>query len=243
MGRVQTIVLAPDLQHVIVTVRMNREAERLLTDRAQFWVVKPRIFAGSISGLSTLLSGSYIELLPSAQGGAAKRHFTGARRPAGAAVGNSRPYFLLQASRIGSISLGSPIFYRDLSVGEVLGWDIGDMADNVTIHAFVRTPYDKYVHDGTRFWNASGLSVKLGAGGVQVQVEVAESNSPGRNRFRDPERPPGVRRRVPTSRAFRCTPIGRMRTEPNSNAGCLSQPTSRDRSPGWRRDRRSRSRA
>ena len=48
--------------------------------------------------------------------------------------------------------------YRDLTVGEVLGWDIGDMADNVTIHAFVRAPFDRYVHDSSRFWNASGAT-------------------------------------------------------------------------------------
>ena len=79
--------------------------------------------------------------------------------------------FFLQSAQLGSVSLGSPVFYRGLSVGEVLGWDIGKMAESVTIHAFVRAPYDSYVHDQTRFWNASGLSVKLGGGGVDVQVE------------------------------------------------------------------------
>jgi paraquat-inducible protein B len=79
--------------------------------------------------------------------------------------------FLLQAKRIGNINLGSPIYYRDLTVGQVLGWDIADMADSVTIHAFIREPYDRYVHDGSRFWNASGLSVKLGGNGLQVQFE------------------------------------------------------------------------
>jgi paraquat-inducible protein B len=79
--------------------------------------------------------------------------------------------FFLKTDQLGTVNLGSPVFYRGLSVGEVLGWDIGKMAENVTIHAFVRAPYDSYVHDQTRFWNASGLSVKLGGGGVDVQVE------------------------------------------------------------------------
>ena len=68
----------------------------------------------------------------------------------------------MKSNRLGSISVGSPVFFRDLNVGEVLGWDIADMADSVTIHAFVRAPYDRYVTDDTRFWNASGVSVKLG---------------------------------------------------------------------------------
>ena len=66
--------------------------------------------------------------------------------------------FLLKSKRIGAVSIGSPIFYRDLSVGEVLGWGIADMAEFVAIHAFIRAPYDGYVHDQTRFWNASGFS-------------------------------------------------------------------------------------
>ncbi|HEX3412062.1 MAG TPA: MlaD family protein, partial [Stellaceae bacterium] len=79
--------------------------------------------------------------------------------------------FFLKSKRIGAVSVGSPIFFRDLSVGEVLGWDIADMAEYVTIHAFVRAPYDSYVNDETRFWNASGVSVKLSGTGVDVQME------------------------------------------------------------------------
>ena len=79
---------------------------------------------------------------------------------------------MLKSKKIGSISVGAPIFYRDLSVGEVLGWDIGDMAENVTIHAFIRAPYDAYVSEQTRFWNASGISVKLSGTGIDVQMEL-----------------------------------------------------------------------
>ena len=171
MGVVQSAVLTPDLQHVLVTVRMNKAAEPLLTDRTQFWVVKPRFFAGNISGLSTLFSGSYIELLPAAEGGKEERHFTGLENPPVLQSNVPGRTFVLKANRIGSINLGSPIFYRDLPVGEVLGWDLGDMAATVTVHAFVRKPFDQYVHDDSRFWNASGVSVKLGADGVQLQLE------------------------------------------------------------------------
>jgi paraquat-inducible protein B len=171
MGVVQSIALTKDAQHVVVTVRMNAEATPLLTDKTRFWVVKPRIFAGSISGLETLVSGSYVEMLPSPAGGASKRDFAGIEDPPVLQSDVPGHTFLLQAKRIGNINLGSPIYYRDLTVGQVLGWDIADMADSVTIHAFIREPYDRYVHNGSRFWNASGLSVKLGASGLQVQFE------------------------------------------------------------------------
>ncbi len=171
MGQVTRITLGADLQHVDVVVRMNREAQPLLTDRAAFWVVKPRFFAGSITGLQTLVSGAYIEFAPVVGEGEAKRHFTGLEEPPVLQTDVPGRTFLLHAPRLGSLSLGSPVFFRDLSVGQVLGWDVADMAQSVTIHAFVRAPYDRYVHDNSRFWNASGASVQLGPNGVQLQIE------------------------------------------------------------------------
>jgi paraquat-inducible protein B len=110
-------------------------------------------------------------MLPAAEAGKSQREFVGHEDPP--VLGTHVPgrTFLLKSKRIGAVSVGSPIFFRDLNVGEVLGWDIADMAEYVTIHAFVRAPYDTYVHDQTRFWNASGVSIKLGGTGVEVQME------------------------------------------------------------------------
>ena len=170
-GTVKSLELAPDKTHVIVTIATTRQAEPLLTEGTLFWVVKPRLFAGNISGVETLLSGSYVGMLPAAKAGKSEREFAGREDPPllGAYVPGRT--FLLKSKRIGAVSVGSPIFFRDLNVGEVLGWDIADMAEYVTIHAFVRAPYDSYVHDETRFWNASGVSIKLGGTGVEVQME------------------------------------------------------------------------
>lgn len=171
MGVVEKIALTPDRRRVQVTVQMNKEARPLLTDKTQFWVVRPRFFAGSISGLSTLVSGSYIDVLPSAEGGDLKTDFDGLENPPVMQSDVPGRTIVLTADRISSLNLGSPIMYRDLEVGEVLGWDIGEMAREITIHAFVRAPFDKYVHDDSRFWNASGASVQLGGNGLQFQVE------------------------------------------------------------------------
>jgi paraquat-inducible protein B len=171
MGLVESIALTPDQQRVAVKVRMTRAAQRLLSSSTQFWVVKPRFFAGSISGLETLFSGAYIGMLPSAQGGPEVDAFKGLEDPPVLQSDEPGHTFLLSAPSIGNLNLGSPVYYRDLTVGEVLGWDIGDMADTVTVHAFVRAPYDRYVHDETRFWNASGATVSLGTNGLKLQLE------------------------------------------------------------------------
>ena len=171
MGTVKTIAIAPDLSKVIVTVETVREAEQLLTDKAIFWVVKPQLFAGNVTGLDTLLSGSYIGMRPSTEKGKSQRSFIGQRDPPVLAASAKGTTYKLKSKRLGSISLGSPIFFRDLDVGTVLGWDIGDLASDVTINAFVRAPYDQFVLEDSSFWNASGISMKLGASGIDVQFE------------------------------------------------------------------------
>jgi paraquat-inducible protein B len=170
-GTVESLHLTPDHSRVVATVETTREAEPLLTDQTEFWVVKPRLFAGNVSGLETVLSGSYIGMLPPMSGGKRQREFVGREDPPILQAHVPGHTFLVKAARLGSISLGSPVYFRDLSVGEVLGWDIADMAESVTIRTFVRSPFDQYVTDQTRFWNASGVSVKLGATGIDVQLE------------------------------------------------------------------------
>ncbi|MGH7121802.1 MAG: intermembrane transport protein PqiB [Acetobacteraceae bacterium] len=171
LGTVESIKLAPDYSHVIVAARMKRDATRLLTDKARFWVVKPRLAAGNLSGFETILSGSYIAVLPSIKPGEPMRHFAGLETPPVLQTNVPGHTFLLHADRVGSLNPGSPVFYRGLDVGTVLGWDLGRMAQTVTVHAFVRAPFDDYVHQGSRFWNASGVSVTLGASGVKVDFQ------------------------------------------------------------------------
>ena len=189
LGTVTKLTLTPDHARVVATVSTTNTAEPLLTDRTVFWVVKPRLFAGSLSGLGTLLSGSYIGMLPGEDGGKAQRDYTGLEDPPLLQSGAKGRTFLVKADRLGSIGLGSPVFFRDLTVGEVLGWDLGNMAANATIHVFVRAPFDQYVRNDSRFWNASGLSVKLGGAGVEVQVESLRALLLGGVAFDNPHVP------------------------------------------------------
>jgi paraquat-inducible protein B len=187
LGLVTDIALAKGAEGVIVTVEMKREAEPLLTTGAKTWVVQPRLFAGSLTGISTLLSGTYLELLPGVEKGEAVRSFVGLEDPPVMQTQTPGQIFLVTAARIGSVSVGSPIFYRDIVVGEVLGWDIGQLAKSVTIHAFVRAPYDEYVRQDSHFWNASGVAINLGPQGVQLQMESMKALLLGGIAFETPD--------------------------------------------------------
>ncbi len=170
LGQVEAIRLSDDMSHVIITVRMRREADPYLTDKARFWVVRPRLSSGSLAGIETLVSGSYIEMDPGGRDGARRVDFTGLEQPPGVRSGEPGKTFAVKAQRIGSLGPGAPVFYRDITVGEVLGYDIGDGTGPVTVQIFVRAPYDAFVRQGTHFWNASGLSIQVGSEGVHVEV-------------------------------------------------------------------------
>lgn len=120
-GTVKSLVLSPDRTHVVVTIATTHEASTLLTEGTIFWVVKPRLFAGNISGIETVLSGSYVGMLPAEKPGKSQREFVGHEDPPVLGAYVPGRTFLLKSRRIGSVSVGSPIYFRDLNVGEVHG--------------------------------------------------------------------------------------------------------------------------
>ena len=189
LGTVQTITLAPDMSHVIVALEMTREAAPYLTQSARFWVVRPRLSASNISGLDTLVSGSYIEMDPGDRAKPALREFTGLEQPPGVRSDEPGHTYTLKAARLGSITSGTPVLFRDIQVGEVLSYDLGDGMGPVTLQVFVRAPFDKFVREGTHFWNASGITVALGAEGVHVELSSLQTVLGGGLLFDTPQDP------------------------------------------------------
>lgn len=171
MGTVQGFELTPDRKHVVTSIRMTAQAEELLTEGAQFWVVKPRVYAGDITGLNTILTGTYIAMQPGEAGQPARREFTGLVNPPTLVPDTPGRAFNLTTSRLGPITLGTPVFFHDLDVGRVAGWDFTGMAESVTLHIFVNAPYAGWVHRDSRFWNSSGIELRLGPEGVRLQVD------------------------------------------------------------------------
>ncbi len=171
MGTVQGFELTPDRKHVVTSIRMTAQAEDLLTEGAQFWVVKPRVYAGDITGLNTILTGTYVAMQPGEAGQPAKREFTGLVNPPTLVPDTPGRAFNLTASRLGPINLGTPVFFHDLDVGRVVGWDFTGMAESVTLHIFVSAPYAGWVHRDSRFWNSSGIELRVGPEGVRLQVD------------------------------------------------------------------------
>jgi paraquat-inducible protein B len=171
LGTVEDVSLSPDLLRAVVKIRLNKEGARVVNDQARFWVVRPRVATGSISGLETLVSGAYIEVDPANGVAPAVTHdFMGLEDPPSLRSDEPGTEYVLHASRLGSLGPGAPVFYRDINVGQVLGYDLGDGMGPITLNVFVRKPYDRFVRQHTHFWNASGLSLNIGAQGVHVEI-------------------------------------------------------------------------
>jgi paraquat-inducible protein B len=186
LGTVRSIVLSPDMSHVIVRVEMQREAAPVLTDHARFWVVRPRLTPSNISGLETLVSGSYIELDPGAPGGEGRREFTGLEEPPAVRSDEPGRSFTLKSAELGSLATGSLVVYRGINVGEVLGYDQVRPGQPISVHAFIRSPYDQYVHEGSYFWNDSGFDVDVGASGISVKLQSLQAVVAGAVAFDTP---------------------------------------------------------
>jgi paraquat-inducible protein B len=169
VGRVSAVALSPDHQTVLVSADLSKDAASLLKADTQFWIVRPRIGVGSVSGLDTLLSGVYIGM----KTGAAtlrEHHFVGLENPPSLSHGPRGRELQLHAARAGSLAIGAPVYFRQFQVGHVIDENLlPDGSTRVTV--FVEAPYDRFVKPVTRFWNASGIDVRLGADGLNVQTE------------------------------------------------------------------------
>ncbi len=170
VGLVESVTITPDLTGVVVKARMAAGADTYLRESTRFWVVKPRIAGGQVTGLSTLLSGAYIGMDPVLEGKHATK-FTGLETPPIVTLQEAGKYFVLRSSRAGAIEVGTPVFYRKIAVGHVVSSELDTGDDYVTTRVFVRAPYDERVHAVTRFWDASGFNAKIGADGVVIDTE------------------------------------------------------------------------
>ncbi|MFM0351626.1 PqiB family protein [Paraburkholderia sp. RL17-347-BIC-D] len=170
IGVVKSVTLSGDHRRVIATAELSKDATNLLVDDTRFWVVRPRISGGTVSGIGTLLSGSFIGM-DVGTSTKSRRDYTGLESPPVFAIGVPGREFVLKGADMGSLDVGSPIFYRRLQVGQIVSYQLDPDGKGVTMHVFVNAPYEKYVTPDTRFWQASGVDVSLDTTGVKVNTE------------------------------------------------------------------------
>lgn len=174
VGQIDSVTLAEDGSYVIAGARLARSADHLLVDDTRFWMVSARVSGSAVSGLGTLLSGTYVGL-DAGKSAEARREFTALDDAPVVSFDVPGRYFTLHAETLGSIGIGTPVYFRRMQAGQVTGYRLGEHGKRIEVRVFIKAPYDRFVTDDTRFWNAGGVDVKVGADGVQVNTESLTS--------------------------------------------------------------------
>ncbi|WP_230412951.1 PqiB family protein [Paraburkholderia antibiotica] len=185
IGVVEAVSLSPDHKRVVAKAEVTRDVSDLLVDNTRFWVVRPRISGGTVSGLSTLLSGSYIDV-DVGSSAKARRSFVGLEEPPVIASDVPGHEYTLHGSGLGSLDVGTPVFFRRLQVGQVASYQLDADGRGVTVKVFVNAPYDRFVRTDTRFWHASGVDMAFDSNGLRVESQSLVSIIIGGIAFESP---------------------------------------------------------
>ncbi|PXV58358.1 paraquat-inducible protein B [Dyella jiangningensis] len=188
IGKVTTVRLSEDRTHVVAKVALEKSAKSFATADSRFWVVRPRIGLGGVSGIDTLLSGAFIGA-DVGQSQEPKDDFVGLESPPTVTHGAPGKTFDLHADDLGSLDIGSPIYFRRIQVGRVSSYHLNKDGKGVTLQIFIDAPNDQFVNTSSRFWNASGVDVSLGADGLKVNTQSLATVLAGGVAFQDPPGP------------------------------------------------------
>jgi paraquat-inducible protein B len=187
-GTVQKVELKKGLDGVTVHLRLRRNAEALAATDSKFWIVHPEIGFGGVHGLETLVTGVHLNVEPGK--GPSARQFTGLDKPPAPDVTDEGRAFILQADKLGSLTTGAPVFYRELKVGAVEASRLSDDSTSVLVRIHLEAPYVNLVRTNTRFWNTGGFSFKVSLFGAQLKDTSLESLVTGGVAFATPDTGP-----------------------------------------------------
>jgi len=170
VGLVKAIDLSPDQSKVLVTIDLNNNAKNFTHADSRYWVVRPRIGTGGITGVDTLFSGAYIGV-DIGRTNTTQNLFTGLETPPSVINGTPGKVFELHAADLGSLDIGSPVYYRHIQVGQLTSYHLDTDGRGVIVDIFVHAPYNRLVTGASHFWNASGLDLSLNAEGFKLQTQ------------------------------------------------------------------------
>jgi len=186
IGDVRSVNLSRDGDGVVVTAEMAKAAQKLLVEDTRFWVERARFAGTGVTGISTLLSGAFIGI-DAGKSEDGRRNFVGLDTPPSVTTDEPGREFMLRATDVGSVDLGSPVYFRRVVVGKVTFAQLDPDGRGVTLRVFIAAPNEKLVTDNSRFWHASGLDVSVDAGGIKLQTQSILSVLLGGIAFATPE--------------------------------------------------------
>jgi paraquat-inducible protein B len=185
IGEVIRIELSDDRRQAVVKARLHRSAAPIATEGAVFWIVRPQLGLEQVSGLSTVLSGPEIQVIPG-KGDERVAQFNGLDNPP-VGVGATGLRLVLRTERPKGVRVGTPVNYRGVQVGEVQRIELAPNSASADLHVLVRSRYANLVRAGSAFWNASGVHASGGIlKGIELEVESLRTLYTGSIEFATP---------------------------------------------------------
>lgn len=185
IGTVEDVSFSEDLRSVIVAARIDNVVLPFLDEDATFWVVRPEISTQGVSGLSTVVSGVYIEGAWNNQAGTTQYVFTGREEPLFVRPGDEGRLLTLRVPAGMQLQGGAPVSFRGIQVGRLENPQLSPDAQELSVDVFIEAPHDARISSATRFWDTSGFSISLGAEGLSLDVESLASLVTGGLEFDD----------------------------------------------------------
>ncbi len=187
-GKVVSALLQPNLEGVVVRVRLRKSAAGLARAGSKFWIVHPEIGFSGVRGLDTLVSGVRLSVIPGT--GSPTKQFIGLDKTPAPRVTDEGRSFILESDKLGSLTAGAPVFYRELKVGAVEASRFSDDSTTVLVRIHVDDPYAELVRTNTKFWNAGGFTFKVSLLGAELRDTSLESLVDGGVSFATPDGEP-----------------------------------------------------
>lgn len=170
IGEVTSVKVSEDRKNIVAIAQMSKEAEPYLNSDSRFWIVRPRIAGGSVSGLGTLLSGAYIGM-DAGRSKETRQRFSGLDVPPIITGDLPGSQFVLKSTDLGSLDIGAPVYFRRVPVGQVVAYELDKSGQGVNLTVFINAPYDRFVEPDSRFWHASGVDLSVSANGLKLNTQ------------------------------------------------------------------------
>lgn len=187
VGVVKKLKISDDLVGAGAEVLMDPRAEDYMTEGADFWVVKPSVSLAGITGIDALVKGNYIAVRPGAKGARSKREFLALANPPAMELSTPGLHLVLLSNKLASLSVGSPVLFRQIKVGAVQSYKLSADSKQVLLGVHIQPEFAGLVNSSTRFWNASGVTLTGSLSGVEVKTESLQSLLAGGITFETPD--------------------------------------------------------
>ncbi|WP_392565632.1 intermembrane transport protein PqiB [Utexia brackfieldae] len=171
VGLVEQVTLSDDFKEVLIKGRMSRDMDDLLMSDSIFWIVKPQIDRDGVSGLSTLFSGVYIEVIPGTKK-LTEDHKTYQLldSPPMVSLNKEGVRLHLIGEQTSVISQGAPVLFRGFKVGNVEQAEFDVKDKYMKYQVFIAKPYDSLITKNIRFWREGGISFDLSTHGASLDI-------------------------------------------------------------------------